>query len=334
MKIPTIHQTDLFHHHADPDDHWDLACQFALAYMGELDLKGILLDFPPDLFEYGDPAIQAIHQLNYITGLAVPAGIGASKEQIIDLQVKENVNISGVNMVLKILKESQEPVVIHIVGSCRDVAIAGTMEPELFREKCKAIYLNAGSGKNGEQLEYNVGLDPISYSTIFRFPCPVYWMPCFEEVKAPFEVGKYGTFYKFRQGEILPYFSDKVQKYFAYALGRVADYKWLTYLEMEKNQTMIDHFGKLYRNMWCTGGFLHAVGKTVTRDGEILPLSTPGVDSVFAFEPITVSCDKDGITSWSLTDEPTDRFIFVVKDLDNYEQAMTKAMRTLLKNLP
>ena len=31
-KVPVIHQTDCFHHHADPDDHWDLASQFALAY--------------------------------------------------------------------------------------------------------------------------------------------------------------------------------------------------------------------------------------------------------------------------------------------------------------
>jgi hypothetical protein len=30
-KVPVIHQTDCFHNHADPDDHWDLASQFALA---------------------------------------------------------------------------------------------------------------------------------------------------------------------------------------------------------------------------------------------------------------------------------------------------------------
>ena len=47
MKVTVIHQTDLFHHHADPDDHWDLACQYALAYLGKTELKGILLDFPP-----------------------------------------------------------------------------------------------------------------------------------------------------------------------------------------------------------------------------------------------------------------------------------------------
>lgn len=46
-KVPVIHQTDCFHHHADPDDHWDLASQFALAYTEDIDLKGILIDYPP-----------------------------------------------------------------------------------------------------------------------------------------------------------------------------------------------------------------------------------------------------------------------------------------------
>ena len=44
-KVPVIHQTDCFHNHADPDDHWDLASQFALAYTGDIDLKGILIDY-------------------------------------------------------------------------------------------------------------------------------------------------------------------------------------------------------------------------------------------------------------------------------------------------
>ena len=40
-KIAIIHSTDLCHPHDDPDDHYDLACLFAL---GEFDVKGIILD--------------------------------------------------------------------------------------------------------------------------------------------------------------------------------------------------------------------------------------------------------------------------------------------------
>ena len=34
VRIPMIHATDLYHIHCDPDDHWDLATVYALAYSG------------------------------------------------------------------------------------------------------------------------------------------------------------------------------------------------------------------------------------------------------------------------------------------------------------
>jgi len=33
-KTPMLHVTDLFRPHIDPDDHWDLACVYALACRG------------------------------------------------------------------------------------------------------------------------------------------------------------------------------------------------------------------------------------------------------------------------------------------------------------
>ena len=37
--VPVIHITDLHRPHVDPDDHWDLACVYALAYRGDIDSK-------------------------------------------------------------------------------------------------------------------------------------------------------------------------------------------------------------------------------------------------------------------------------------------------------
>jgi hypothetical protein len=42
-----LHVTDLFRPHIDPDDHWDLACAYALAYQDAVDLAGVLIDYPP-----------------------------------------------------------------------------------------------------------------------------------------------------------------------------------------------------------------------------------------------------------------------------------------------
>jgi inosine-uridine nucleoside N-ribohydrolase len=86
------------------------------------------------------------------------------------------------------MRSSPEPVVINVLGSCRDVATAAQLDPELFAEKCRAVYLNAGSGTldptEAARKEWNVRLDPAGYAAIFDLPCPVYWLPCFHTVKA------------------------------------------------------------------------------------------------------------------------------------------------------
>jgi inosine-uridine nucleoside N-ribohydrolase len=238
-------------------------------------------------------------------------------------------------MVLSILEDSSTPVVIHIVGSCRDVAIAGNLRPDLFERKCRAIYLNAGASDPESALEYNVELDPVSYSTIFQLSCPIYWMPCFETLKKNVwgQVGEFCTYYQFEQKEILPYLSETMQKFFTYALGRVMDPKWLYYLEQPKSKGIAEFYSRP-RNMWCTGGFLHTAGKTVTREGKITDLQQEGIDPVFTFEPVQIECNAEGYTKWDLTSKETNRYIFKVQDKNRYQQAMTTAMKTLLMTLP
>ena len=327
-KIPVIHQTDCFHNHADPDDHWDLACQFALAYEGKIDLRGILIDYPPSAdvatVDCGDPAIAAVSQLNYICGKYVPVAVGCKDRGD---KAKRN---SGIAMLIDTLESSKEPVVIHIVGSARDVAIAAELRPELFKKNCAAIYLNAGSAM-GKALEYNVKLDPYSYSRIFSLDCPIYWMPCFHTLEHYHVTEGNGTYYRFRQSEVLPYLSESLQKYFAYALGRVTENRWLSYLKYPLNTDITQAHGKMLRNMWCTAGFLHTAGYTVTAGGDIVPLGAE--NAVFGFVPIEASCREDGFVEWHEC-ESSDRYIFKIKDEANYAAAMTKALKNLLSVIP
>ncbi|MEG6614272.1 hypothetical protein V6C42_15630 [Pseudoclostridium thermosuccinogenes] len=341
MKPLVIHQTDLFHsNHNDPDDHWDLACQYALAFLGYIQLEGVVIDYPPIVF--GDPSIQAVNQLNYITGKYVPVAVGTSEAMTAckDYSPCRGFvpEFSGVNLILDTLEKSESGVIIHIVGSCRDVAIASKINPSLFKEKCKAIYLNAGASSPDSEPEYNVGLDPYSYSCIFGIDCPIYWMPCFEHApKAPeweFKMGQYGTFYKFEQGEILPYLSEKMQNYFIYALGNVTDSKWLSYLKNTVNKRMLDYYCQVGRSMYSTAGIFHGAGKSVTRDGELTDHCDAGEDAVFTFEPVELSCSQKGFVKWNITEKDTNRFIFKVKDLSKYPSAMTKAMKSLLTKIP
>ncbi len=334
MTARIIHQTDLFHPHCDPDDHWDLACVYALAMAGDFKLESILIDYPPE-DEPRQPDALGIAQMNYITGLSVPFAVGSSVKTTSRTDTQPDLKGSdenGVKMLLEVLANSPDPVYINIVGSARDVAIAGCRAPELFKEKCAGVYLNAGSGINPTddetKVEYNVGLNPSAYGAIFDLPCPIFWMPCWGANI------QYGTFYRFLQKDILEHLSAQMQKYFAFMFGRVESVNWLQYLQNAKDEKVLAEYGEKEKSMWCTGGFLHVAGKTVTAEGEIVDLESAGDKSIFCFEPIKVQCDDQGITRWEPGDSSSNRFIFHIRDAENYSTAMPKAMRALLKTLP
>lgn len=342
--VPTVQVTDLFRPHNDPDDHWDLATQFALYREQRIDLRGILIDYPKAEWAKA-PDVEAVAQLNHICGCAVPVVTGVP--QILPAEpLRDTANttaLAGVRAFLEWLRQSPQPVVMHVVGSCRDVALALRLEPDLFARQCAAIYLNAGSGspdlEKARRLEYNVGLDPANYAALFQAPCPVYWLPCFEylspEPKQMWRVAEYGSFFRFRQSEILPQLSTRLQNYFLamYAGGRTANGLWLQQLAAAPVPEVLAAEGARDRNMWCTAGFLHAVGLTVTQSGEIRPRE--GASSpVFRFEPVRITCNAEGVTSWLPDPQSKNRFLLRVTDVEHYAAAMTVALRSLLTKLP
>ncbi|MCP4450169.1 MAG: hypothetical protein GY809_01805, partial [Planctomycetes bacterium] len=280
QPVPMIHATDLFRPHNDPDDHWDLACVFALAQQGLIDLKGVLIDSPPtDRNPDYTPDVMAVAQMNFITGLHVPVAVGSPHPMASRHDTQARATVSdhgGIQMVLDILESSDRPVAINVIGSCRDIAIAANKASGLFKRKCSGIYLNAGTGSpdktRAAQLEYNVSLAPHSYAALFDVSCPVFWMPCFEEMASGKAVMEYGTHYQFRQDQILPGLSNHMQNFFLSMLGRRQDHAWLACLTDPVDEALLAGFGAKDRHMWCTGGFFHAAGLTVTRTGEIVPL--------------------------------------------------------------
>jgi hypothetical protein len=343
QKVPVLHVTDLFRPHNDPDDHWDLACVYALAHQGDIDLKGVLIDYPPTNRNDRNPDIMAVAQMNLICNLFVPISVGSPhplKSRNDTQTYASDADHNGVEMILNTLRQSPDPIVINILGSSRDVAIAGKKNPDLFKTKCKAIYLNAGTGSPNmgpeSRLEYNVTLGALAYAAIFDLPCPVYWMPCFEDMenRRKQSIRAYGTHYEFQQDQILPHLSQSVQNYFAYMFGRYTDHNWLCYLKGPKDQALLTQVGGMIRHMWCTAGFFHSAGYTISTDGKILPLDKKLDQPVFTFDPISVRCAGNGVTQWTPDNGSKRRFIFHVRDLDYYQSAMRTAMKSLLMTLP
>jgi hypothetical protein len=353
-KAALIHATDLFRPHGDPDDHFDLATVYALAAQGRFELLAVMIDHPPAALG-ADPDVLAVAQMNRLTGLAVPVLTGTPKRlEPAEASLPDNrPGAAGVMALLRILRGSTRPVMISVVGSCRDVALAGRLEPELFAARCAGVYLNAGSGTpdpaKAARLEYNVSLDPVSYAAIFDLPCPVYWLPCFEVAPGggvPMAVGEFGTYFRFLQKDVLPRLSPRLRNYFAFMFKQGESDRahqsetgalrpdWLRYLEGPPEEPVLERQGAHFRNMWCTAGFLHAAGLTVTADGRIRERKDTAAAPVTTFDPVRVRCGANGITEWSPDPRSRNRFLFHVRDLAHYPAAMTAALGTLLGSLP
>jgi hypothetical protein len=345
---PVVHLTDLFRPYGDPDDHWDLATLFALAGQGRIDVRAVMIDFPPPRRGKVDPDVLAVAQMSYLTGIPVPILVGCPQLLQSRTQRVEKCtgpDWGGVRNLLRILRDAPRRVALHIVGTCNDVALAGRIEPQLFAEKCAAIYLNAGAGTQDpvkrKKLEYNVGLNPAAYAALFDLPCTIYWLPCFEDVGNSAAPAAYGTYYRFRHEEILPHLSRPLQNYFTsmYADGEQAARQqgphtwWLQTLLGPAQETVLAKQLPLYRNMWSTAGLFHGAGLTVACDGRIVPLGQAGVEPVYEFQPIRVRAGDDGLTEWHEDAAAGDRYIFHVRDVPHYAAAMTAALCALLKSL-
>lgn len=362
-----IHITDLYRPPQDPDDHFDLACAFALARQGYIELVAVVIEAPQHHFA-GDPDVMAVAQLNRLTGLTVPVVAGTPVEEPPrpagppsegsgplpgGTRRSKGTSPSPAQKIekgplLELLGRSARPVVLVSTGSCRDVAQAVKKDPKLFSSKVAAVYLNAGVGSPESAyqvpLEYNVALAPKAYQAMFSLPVPMYWLPCFEGTNTGlmWRVCRNASFYRFRQEEVFRFLAPHVQNYFLWMLESAqressfwkSPTQWLRCLEKPVDAEVLSRHGRAWRNGWCTASSLHAAGLTVTREGQIVPQKDAEQSALFAFEPIQAACNDQGITNWRKAPSSTSsQYILEVRDTPAYQEAMTRALISLLRTL-
>lgn len=259
-EIPVIYSTDLFHPPVDPDDHYDLATLFALP---ELDIRAILVDMSCHRGVGKEPGRVTLRQMFHLSGKTVPWATGleetlrAPDDPATDRPESEQ---GAVKLILSSLDESEEKVHLFITGSLLDVAAAYNREPVLFRKKVAALHVNAGTGPEGYQEEWNVRLDPKAYQQMMLSGLPVRWYPCFGS-------DGYATHFTADQTAILEKCALPLRAYFVYALtGSEADP--IPFLE----ETHPVPTGP--RNLWCMPAFIELAGRKIhatERGYEALP---------------------------------------------------------------
>jgi pyrimidine-specific ribonucleoside hydrolase len=98
----------------------------------------------------------------------------------------------GVELILRTLRESDQPLDIAIFCSSRAVTAAFNRDPELLRQKVRRIHLSAGGHPRG-YLEWNVRLDPHAFVGLLHSGLPIDIYPCAAH-QGPFDLGANNSF--------------------------------------------------------------------------------------------------------------------------------------------
>lgn len=308
-SIPIIYTTDLYHPHDDPDDHYDLLTLFALP---EFDIRAIVID----LGERGKdrPAGPALRQVMHMTGRTAPWATGlvgnlASPEDT--APGRGEAEEQGVRLILDTLAAAAEPVTVFTAGSLRDVAAAFNRSPGLFREKVKRLYVNAGAA--GGLVEWSADLDSHAFVRIMSSGLPVFWAPCFGE-------SGYGTYWQFRQGDILEDAPGPVRNYLLFMFKKEdpEHIDPVAYLSRAHDVEFESRVWAETRNMWCTAPLLHAAG----REGR-----------TWSFVERGVLVAQDGRTTLSEAGAAQRMPVFRVTDEAAYPGAMREVLAGALRRV-
>jgi hypothetical protein len=328
--IRVIYGTDLLHPHDDPDDHFDLATLFA---MPELDVRAILLDLGDR--QQARPGRVPVDQMLAITGRKVPYATGLEKplKSPNDKGLDQPAGCQGnVNLLLRALRESPEPVIVFTAGSVRDLCAAFNREPALLKSRIARAYINIGT-LNANEDEWNVTLDRQACIGVMRSGLPIYWCPCLP-------IGKNrSTHWVFKQHEVLEGVPAPLLNYFIYALQQVRpdEIDPLAALSMDLRPWRHLLMG-MDRNMWCTGPLIHAAGRRIYREKDrwiaaASPENATPAD-VFAFIPARIEIDEKGHTKWTENAADANMHMYKVTDPANHQPALKSCLRNLLEAFP
>lgn len=304
--VPILYTTDLLHPHADPDDHFDIATLFG---MPEFDIRGVVFDLGP--IGKDRPGVVALRQMMHLTGKDVPFATGlleclASPGDTGRNQPEETQR--GVELILRVLKESPQPVVVFATGSLRDIAAAMNRDERLCREKIARLYVNAGHA--GGDREYNVDLDPHSYVRVLNSGLPLYLVPCFGP-------DGYESYWRFTHKEALEETSPEIQRFVIYALTKTdpAQRDPIQALSEPVPEALRQEIWSQERNMWCTGAFLHAAGRAC---------------QTFSFPGAEVLVEPSGRTTLVSAGIGRPMKVFHVDKPDEYRAEMLAALKQAL----
>ena len=349
-RVPVIDVTDLYHPHQDVGDNVDLIAAYALP---EIDLKGVILDCTDDYrrpFTQGDPSYHdptgprepgfiPVLQLNYIFNRNVPAGVGpftrmkSPGDTMEDLPAFQE---TGLELIRRILEESEDPVHILSFGSARSIAVAFNRWPELLRAKVARIHLCAGAS-DPSFLEWNVNLDPQAICCLLRSGLPIALYPCATK-DGPFAYGRHNTFWRLPHLDFIAGMDPKLQRYLWYAFARSNRDDFLGVLEDPSlpDPKMLEEWKRRPHNVWESAVWLEVSGRRLVRraDGRFRIVRQEEIadgDEMLphALRPCAVEVGDDGRFRFELVEGNSSFSVYDREDPYLNERALREALPAL-----
>jgi pyrimidine-specific ribonucleoside hydrolase len=345
VRVPVIDVTDLYHPPQDAGDNFDLIAAYALP---EVDLRAVVLDCTaafrkpkadhPGLFADSDgprdPGFIPVTQLNCVFGRSVPCAVGpytmmkSPRDKMLDVPKFQQ---QGVELILRVLRDSAAKVEILSFGSARPVAAAYNRDPNLFRKKVRRIHLSAGSSEPGF-LEWNVLLDPKAIVCLLSSRLPVALYPCGTKDGA-FAYGPHNTFWKLPDLGFIARMDPPLRRYLAYAFSRSSRTDFLRALEEEPPAEVMQTIFSRTHNVWETSPWMIVSGRSLVRtpDGRcrIVPARDVGPDDkVFTnqLEPCRVRVSDSGEFAFEPSRDKTSFSIINRGDPKENERALREAL--------
>jgi pyrimidine-specific ribonucleoside hydrolase len=348
-RVPIIDVTDLYQPFQDPGDNFDLVTAYALP---EVDLKAVILDTHntfrspisnhPILHDSDhngprDAGFTSVLQLNYIFNRNIPVGAGpfnlmrSPEDKMLDAPGFQQ---QGVELILKVLRESPEPVAIMSFGSARPIAVAYNRDPELFRSKLARIYFSGGSSSAG-YLEWNVALDPNATLRLLRSDLPIDIFPCATK-NGPFSYEAHNSYWQLPDLQFVKRLDPKIRRYLEYALGRKCRCDFLRAMDDDfPPSEIIDAYSHPH-HVWETALWMAVSGRVLVRlpsgNHRIIPAAQVAPqDKVLPnlLEPCILHVSSDATFTIELTKAPSNFRIYDRQDPFENQSALREAFPEL-----
>jgi hypothetical protein len=269
--------------------------------------------------------------------------MNSENDQMLHLSEYQN---QGINLLKRILEESDRPVIIASFGSSRVLAVANNRFPDLMKKRVKMIHLSAGtSGNNPYYLEWNVALDTIAFVSLMESDLPISVYPCASgtiktdenALANAFMSDSNNTYYYLKSLSFIEKMNPKLRQYLNFVFSRQLVIDYLAFMDraFEGDSTIFGRSQHVWESaVWMNIADLKLVksqaqGITIIPENKIKP-----EDEVFSEQMVRCSIEvkPSGLFEYKY-DQNGKYFIYQRDNVHMYEEWMNIAIPNFYKSL-